>query len=623
MTSLRDRHDRERRCRTLLLAACILALSQGLSATNSRGEDLRSDPPTVTALEVKLARAHDGPTPRECDAWPTCDHSRDNARLFVTFDVGKSSPRALTQTIALDLGAKDVVRIERGPIGTYEGDFCLDARALCESAREKLPAHAGSKRTIRVFRGREIVREREATPIDLDALWKGERVSLMSAGPPAEPVDPLRTLMITDRFVISDKERTFTPCGENVSNVPQPTGTALGKWTFGRLMTLLAGTMDPKLFLRTWIVQLDPAEPRSLNSFPISQRSGLRPGLLVPWCKASSQTAACDPKDDTTLDLAPETAPFRLLAIVNRIDLADVFSYGSSTPGSAGELRFVFAGHNWGKCSSDLKFFVILEYEVKKSTCAELTKWAKDWVALDALTDEEYLKKLEEIVDSVVVAPPGGVRIRTSEAGFVNPGPPDGKPSWVMRQFDRKVPNGAFEAGTLDRTPDASFMEGPKLAQLKTWIETTADVEFNIDLDRQEIPVTLPGNVPLAAAEAGMFPADVGIVGTFWDLPGIGTTAYPHTRHHFSLNTCQGCHAGDTRTSGVHVRPGATFADPVTLSEFLKGGTIPDPRNGVVIQRKYGDLARRAQVLECIANGFGGNTPCICDLTLQKLSMPH
>jgi hypothetical protein len=123
-----------------------------------------------------------------------------------------------------------------------------------------------------------------------------------------------------------------------------------------------------------------------------------------------------------------------------------------------------------------------------------------------------------------------------------------------------------------------------------------------------------------------MRPSTLSSVGTFWQLPGVGTSAFPDTRHHFSLNTCTACHAGETGTAATHTTPEGPFGSAIRLSSFLTGGSVKDPRgqldaNGQIVERKFDDLCRRAEVLSCIAQGFG--TPCLCDVTLQRLSMPH
>ena len=65
-------------------------------------------------------------------------------------------------------------------------------------------------------------------------------------------------------------------------------------------------------------------------------------------------------------------------------------------------------------------------------------------------------------------------------------------------------------------------------------------------------------------------------------------------RHQFSLNTCNGCHFGDTSTFFLHVDPTVM---PAALSNFLTGGgggvwSVPDPQFGTP-SWTFADLERR------------------------------
>jgi hypothetical protein len=71
---------------------------------------------------------------------------------------------------------------------------------------------------------------------------------------------------------------------------------------------------------------------QQVNDQSVLERLQIRNKIIIPWENASGGPHA-------PLNLAK--APFRLLAIVNRIDLRDNFAYGGGG-GSAGEARFVF-----------------------------------------------------------------------------------------------------------------------------------------------------------------------------------------------------------------------------------------------------------------------------------------
>ena len=641
MTSCKQRAGRRPTGDLLLVATCLLVFAgcpegkrERVVAQDATVSTLRSDPPLVKTLDVRLHRSPGGARPNDCSEWPSCDPLTPNAQLFIRYDEDQRRGPGLRQLdtkLTLDLAGDAPVIIERKADGTYVGDFCLDARALCAAHRQVArPAGAPNRLPERViFRGREVVGREEARPVDFDGLWRGDRVALMSTGPLAVDIDPLETLFITKDSVIKDTDRTWTPCWLDTNNVYQPLGTKLGKWTFGRLMQGLAGSEDAtKDFLREWLLQLQGGG--TVNGFPVPPRPKLRSGFLDPWCKASTSND-CTLLPDDKLELDPAIAPFRLLAIVNRIDLADVFTYGSTQPSDAGEVRFVFSAEKWDDCKADVRFFVIIEYQVKKTTCDDLTKWAKEWLDLGKAATTDYNKKLEEIVETVVAAPVGRVRVRTSEVAFApdtRPGDPVDSESWAMRQFELDHNTGKMVAKPLNRTPDGSFQEAPDLADLKKWIETSPH-EYDINWDRHEIPDRLEAK-PLAAGVGKMRPERTNNPGTFWKLPGVGNTSYPETRHHFSLNTCTACHAGETVTEATHVTPGG-FNDPVKRSKFLDGGlVVTDPRgdknpnnSNKVYEHEYAELKRREQVLACIGQPDWFGAPCLCDTTLQKLSMSH
>jgi hypothetical protein len=79
----------------------------------------------------------------------------------------------------------------------------------------------------------------------------------------------------------------------------------------------------------------------------------------------------------------------------------------------------------------------------------------------------------------------------------------------------------------------------------------------------------------------------------FWDGPQPTGTIPSELRHKFSLNTCNGCHAGETGTPFTHVFPRPSGVE-AALSDFLTGRNMPklDPADHVT-QRFFADLKRR------------------------------
>lgn len=62
----------------------------------------------------------------------------------------------------------------------------------------------------------------------------------------------------------------------------------------------------------------------------------------------------------------------------------------------------------------------------------------------------------------------------------------------------------------------------------------------------------------------------------------------------FSLNTCNGCHGGETNTAFLHIFP-RFEGEQSSLSGFLTGTTVFDPETGE--ERRMAELRRRRELL--------------------------
>jgi hypothetical protein len=218
-----------------------------------------------------------------------------------------------------------------------------------------------------------------------------------------------------------------------------------------------------------------------------------------------------------------------------------------------------------------------MEYTLPANSQAEIQGWADAWHALGALPfpSEEYNVALQAITDRITArnTMPGRtngsgiLRIRTNEIDFGGGAP------WELREFNLDASSGFMVPATIKVTPDLSF-NGTKL--LSDFMDANAS---DILLDRHSVPETFQGTPFLAGA-------------VFNDLrPWVSDGSVDSdVRHHFSLNTCNGCHGGENALNFLQVFPRSRGL-PSSLSQFLTGSTVPDPITGQ--PRTFNDLARR------------------------------
>ena len=140
-------------------------------------------------------------------------------------------------------------------------------------------------------------------------------------------VRPNKELFITDVSVVDDCYRTTWtgPCLTPAS----PTATR-GAWTVGKLLEGIFGTTNAATLssqTTAWLNQW--ATLKTINGDPVPARTAVQSQIIAPWLAASG---------GVTLDM--KKAPFRLLAIVARLDLRQNAGYTGGR--SAGEGRFVF-----------------------------------------------------------------------------------------------------------------------------------------------------------------------------------------------------------------------------------------------------------------------------------------
>ena len=355
-------------------------------------------------------------------------------------------------------------------------------------------------------------------------------------------VAPARELLIRDPSVVDDEVRT--------------SGAQRGAWSFGELMRRAARAPEDapgvvEAMLRSF------TEEQTVNGFRVAARPNMEPNVLKTWPRT----------DNGEIDLM--RAPLRMLAIAHRLDL--------------GEGRFVF-GVLTRDGASQL-FTLILEYSLP----GDAHDWARSVHALQALPfpSEAYNSALQRLTDRFSargVAPdrPHGsalLRVRTNENSLGR----DGR--WEMREFRLSARSGALEPAGLALTPDRSW-NGK--AQLARFIDDNAP---GILREAHNVPISLEDQ----PFQAGSLINELG----HWDARGVHD---PEARRLFSLNTCDGCHGGETFTSFFHVFPRGA-GEQSALSGFLTGLVVRDPVTGS--PRTYNELHRRRQLLERVVCGAG------------------
>lgn len=361
-------------------------------------------------------------------------------------------------------------------------------------------------------------------------------------------VDIEHELMIRDLAVVDDPPRTIEPC-------EPPAFAALPAWSFGALMSKIAaqaGAEDPSEFtlrmLETW------DREQTVNGFTVPARENMRPIITNPWLLASG---------GSTLDL--RKAPFRLIAIVNRMDLRRSEGY---QPLDAGEARFVFNAVN-ASCNR-INFTMILEFKLRASSPEEVVDWANRWHALGDLPfGATYNEALQGITDDFT-KDFAQLRVNDLAINFLE---------WELRTLVNSA--GALVLSPQPNTPDASFNQTTTLASYVN--EHAAEILT----ETHQVPESFLGGYVQASF--------------FWDSLQIEDRF--EVRHHFGMQTCNGCHSSETGTRFVHVAPRWQH-EVAQLSDFLTGENMPtlDPFDQ---PRTFNELQRRADLLQqLLGNGY-------------------
>ncbi|RYZ89088.1 MAG: hypothetical protein EOP04_07770 [Proteobacteria bacterium] len=476
-----------------------------------------------------------------------------------------------------------------------EAEGWMEAK-IPEKMRENL-TKAAENRGPWVFKGRELVREKDAVTTD---AFKESNFPVDVTGDsrevPPETIDENRSLLVRDLAIVNDAR-----------------ASGIGAWSFGGVMTRLAAAnavADASKMVEDWLNQW--ATDQTVKGGDVVKARAKIKDVIASWPKS----------EDKKLDLAQ--SPFRLTAIVNRLDLRPKPVPGLE--GEAGEGRFVF-------CLIDPAtkepfrggdaFLVIFEFGVKFNTRTEVAEYGRKWVELSELEFEQDLfkEKLQALTDKFVTLN----QLRTNERRLVA----ETKGNWELREFRITNDGKGFFTDTVKRTPAnryAAFMNLPadpadplfadRLEALKKWAN---DNKAEILADNPRIGETL--SVKGVAQPFAGAAAETPDPTSFWILSLLKSPLNANEneiRHHLSLQTCNGCHGGEahlgfdqTRTAFVHIKERG-INERAQISEFLDGIKMPDPGAAAAqppndLTRRHNDLARRIKDLSDLLSVLTNN----------------
>lgn len=538
----------------------------------------------------------------------------ENLRVFVDFE----NSNIEQEYLAINLGDDKIVLRDDGKGSDEKAkdrNFSIflkeDIASLVKELKNRKEIILSEKAPTFTFK------DRMAIPIQIDLIEKFDPEIIEKHGIWEIPRDILfpnlpvfirhqRSLTITAPAVLTDPERTFDPCTQ--------VGNPNGVWTFGALMRQLASTGPTSIatdaevsdFVKNWLEIWLSNE--TVNGSEVRSRTLMDEYVIAPWLFRSQMAGA------PTGQLKMEFAPFRLVAIVNRLDLRGNMGYSLS---DAGEGRFIYQiipsscyrdefpdGPFEGP---DGALHVILEYGINKKSCSSIKAYAREWADLSTMIPgtDAYNSALENITNQFTQSGTNPARtnqsslnqIRTNENGLTLP--------WELREFKLS------ESGELNMVPvkmePIKIFNGhsentlaPEVIRFAAYVNSNS---INIVNNNYEVPLQIsvtqgvPTPVrPFLAGSSINLGSSGGI--NHWDgssNPGPAYITNNEARHIFSLNTCSGCHGRETNTTSfIHLGSG-----------FLTGITVSDAANrpsGSPTTRTFNDLARREMDLSNLIN---------------------
>lgn len=418
-----------------------------------------------------------------------------------------------------------------------------------------------------------------------------------------------KSLFITDIAIVEDQSRTY--------NVFTGVGNPNGAWTFGTLMGNIENnthTDGIRGFLKDWVKHWISVQ--IVNGYTVKARDFALVTMIEPWLRKANNNVTLDvnlSNWESIWDTTPENdikinAPFKLTAIVNRIDERANMAY-TATITNSGETRFIFSLINpltgvipinpnqTASAEQDGKGFfdwrglnVIFEYGNPQTTRCELKDFAQKWLDLSdpaynfgiPSINNPYKDALQQITDYVTLANAVPLkingsainRVRTNEKVFatfddnIETHAAWEKQDWEFRQFELSATSKKLVMVPLTNNPDYTANYAPNIQEdytTSTHPVTNNEIInwiFNGNKNRVlngsfNMPEHLLSGSGIVRREQTQYfdliPDEFASKGNY--NPAVESSQAKQIRQQLSLNTCVGCHAGETKTVFTHISP--------------------------------------------------------------------
>jgi hypothetical protein len=396
------------------------------------------------------------------------------------------------------------------------------------------------------------------------------------------------SLLIYDASVMDDPARTAEPC------LAVATDPDNKEWSLPYLLKKEAARygIAATTYVANWLNAWNTSS--MVNGQPVPVKGATE--IIGYWPKNASGQYRL------------EKAPFRLAAIVSRLDLR---TFRPENEPLGGEVRFVYTAVPIApSCPpTPLEQAIILEYSTGRTDENDVLAWAKRWYALGNLsrTSSTYRTELQKLTDETLLR--GKLeRIRTNEVALEE----TDVPGWFFMEF---VPGagGSLVRATVKQTPDIMLRPDGN-AKLATFIAsnmTNLQTVFEVPQkgymynagSGYRVPDKFPDNSIFRGAFANASKrADTP---TPWNAPkpdSVDAWSWSLARHRFSLGTCNGCHGGENNEGSFpfHIKP-RSWGLSSSLSAFLSGPTTLTDKFDRT-QRTYDEMKRRKDDLHWLAN---------------------